>query len=967
MLHTIDTLSKNPSYILFLLSCLILAGCSAERNNPLSKAYHNTTARYNGYFLAKEKLEAIEKSIQDQTVYDYNRPLPIFPPIDSATYKAHAADLEDVIKKASFPIQYHPNSKWIDDSYLVIGKVRFYELNFPEAAQTFRYVNSTGKDRHVKHEALVWLMRAFLKLGETDNAWQVSEFLRKERLNRDNARELYLARAEYHLMQGDTAAVIENLDLSLPNFTERDDQSRVRFSLARLYQDRGQSKEAYQQYSRILRRNPPYDLGFFSRLYLGQVSELDDAQDLNRIAGYYQKMLRDEKNTEYRDKIYYEMAVFERRQQHYDKALQNIEQSLKTPGSIPNQKAYTYLLAGQIYFENLNKYDLAQAYYDSAVQVYPQQAIEYEQVLERRNVLADFTKQYNTIQLQDSLQQLAAMSEGERLAFVQNIVQQEEEMRQQEQARQLEQDKQRKARRAQEQQAAVTVGGRNNPNAALGAGNTGGVFYFDNPAAMATARSEFVRRWGDRPLQDNWRLLSRGEIEGGQDEAVAMEAPVESAAEAETEESRSARLQTQVETYLQNIPTTTLAIQQSEKLLEDAMFRLANIYSQKLNSPDQATATYEKFLQRFPQSEHAAEAHYSLYLIYSRAGSEQKETYYAKIKQQYPNTIYAKLVDDPNYMSQNALDNIKAHALYDSAYAQYELGEYQQATTLLKELSQVYPLNDIPDKVAFLHVMITARSERPELLQQQLLAFKQQHPSSPLTPRADELLKRYQDLESKQQLRQEAPAPPTAQLTDERTPEQRVNNSIALASARERNAALQQQRPATALPIPDTTATNRPDTTATTQVGTPLDVAAVAQDTATAQAPAVQPPAADPLAYTNAPDSAYYFVMLYPTEHAAFKDIEAKYEKYNNTYFRNQKLMLDQQPFDVNRGVLLLRAFPNMKEAQAYNIKQKAPQSPIGKIRGVEFITFAISSDNWQKLLQKKDVEEYLNYFRTNN
>ncbi|WP_255594432.1 tetratricopeptide repeat protein [Pontibacter sp. HSC-14F20] len=957
---------KNSPYILFVLTCLMLAGCSAERNNPLSKAYHNTTARYNGYFLAKEKLDAIEKSIQDQTVYDYNRPLPIFLPIDSATYKAHTADLEDVIKKASFPIQYHPNSKWIDDSYLVIGKVRFYELNFPEAAQTFRYVNSTGKDRHVKHEALVWLMRSFLKLGETDNAWQVSEFLRKERLNRDNARELYLARAEYHLMQGDTAAVIENLDLSLPNFTKRDNQSRVRFSLARLYQDRGQRKEAYQQYSRILRRNPPYDLGFFSRLYLGQVSELDDAQDLNRIAGYYQKMLRDEKNAEYRDKIYYEMAVFERRQQHYDKALQDIEASLKTPGAIPNQKAYTYLLAGEIYFENLNKYDLAQAYYDSAVQVYPQQALEYEQVLERRNVLADFTKQYNTIQLQDSLQQLAAMSEGERLAFVQNIVQQEEEARLQEQAKQLEQEKQRKARRSQEQQAAVTVGGRNNPDAAAAGGNnTGGVFYFDNPAAMATARSEFVRRWGDRPLQDNWRLLSRGETVGSQEEVVAMEAPTDTTA-AETEETRSARLQAQVETYLQNIPTTTLALQQSEKLLEDAMFRLGNIYAQKLNSPEDATATYEKFLQRFPQSEHAAETHYSLYLIYSRAGSEQKDTYYTRIKQQFPNTIYAKLVDDPNYMSQNALDNIKAHTLYDSAFAQYELGEYQQATTILTELSQVYPLNDIPDKVAFLHVMITARSERSDLLQQQLLAFKQQHPSSPLAPRADELLKRYQDLESKQQLRQEAPAPPTAQKLDERTPEQRVSNNIALASARARNTTLQQPRPLNLNPIPDST-TILQDTTSAAQIGITLDTTGIAQDTSSAQVTEVQPPATDTLAYTSAPDSAYYFVMLYPTEHAAFKEIGAKYEKYNNTYFRNQKLAVEQQSFDGNRGILLLRAFPNMKEAQAYNIKQKAPQSPIGKIRGVEFITFVISSDNWQKLLQKKDVEEYLNYFRTNN
>ncbi|MDX5417572.1 MAG: tetratricopeptide repeat protein, partial [Hymenobacteraceae bacterium] len=744
---------------------------------------------------------AIEKSIQDQTVYDYNRPLPIFPPIDSATYKANAAELEDVIKKASFPIQYHQNSKWVDDSYLLIGKVRFYELNFPEAAQTFRYVNANGQDRHVKHEALVWLMRTFMKMGEMDNAQQVSEFLRKERLNKDNARELYLARAQYHLAQGDTAAVIENLDLSIPNFDKKDDQSRVRFSLARLYQEQGQPQEAYKQYSRILRRNPPYDLGFFSRLYLGQVSELSDTQDLNRIAGYYQKMLRDEKNTEYRDKIFYEMAVFERRQQHYDKALENLSQSLRTTGSLPNQKAYSYLLAGEIYFENLNKYDLAQAYYDSAVQVYPKQAMEYEAVVERGNILTDFAKQYSTIQMQDSLQRIAQMSEAERLAFVQNLVQQEEDLRQQEQARL--QEKEKNNRRTPERQNNSSLGNRNN-SAAIGSGGNTGVFYFDNPTAMATARSEFVRRWGDRPLQDNWRLLSRGEITG-QEETVALEQPTETAAE--TNESRTARLQTQVDAYLQNIPATTLAIQQSEKRVEDAMFRLANIYAQKLNDQERATATYEQFLKRFPRSEHTAETYYSLYLIYSRTDNELKNVYYNKIKQEYPNTTYAMLVDDPNFLSKNALENIKAHALYDSAYTQYEQGNYPLANALLGELSRQYPMNDIPDKAAFLGAMITARSEKPEALREQLLQFRARYPSSPLMPRVEQLLKSYSELESKQLLRQEAPAAPVTQKKDDRTPEQKVSTRIALSTARERN---QQNRvnspaiPAASVTQPDT-------------------------------------------------------------------------------------------------------------------------------------------------------------------
>ena len=171
-----------------------MAACSVERNNPLSKTYHNTTARYNGYFLAKEKLNAIEQGLVKDMQYDYNQVLPIYPRIDSTVAKALAPELEDVIKKASFPIQYHKNSKWIDNSYILIGQANFYQLNFGEAARTFKYVNSISKNDDDRHHALVWLMRTFLQMSELDNAQQVSEYLRKERLNKDNARELYLAK-----------------------------------------------------------------------------------------------------------------------------------------------------------------------------------------------------------------------------------------------------------------------------------------------------------------------------------------------------------------------------------------------------------------------------------------------------------------------------------------------------------------------------------------------------------------------------------------------------------------------------------------------------------------------------------------------------------------------------------------------------------------------------------------------------
>lgn len=915
-------------------------------------------------------MRLMEAALQEQMQYDYNQVLPIYPTIDSTTAKAFEADLEDIKKKASHPIQYHKNSKWIDNSYTQIGKANFYQLNFSEAVRTFKYVNATSKDADDRHEALVWLMRSFMQLDEMDNAQQVSEFLRKERLNKDNARELYLARAHYYRQQADTAQVMENLALSLPNFEDKDNESRARYTLAQLYQLTNQKKEAYEQYSTILRRNPPYDLGFFSRLNLGQVSELSDEQDKERIAGYYEKLLKDEKNLEYRDRIYYEMAQFELRQENYDKALELLQKSLKTPGSLSNQKGYSYVSAGEVYFDNLNKYDLAAAYYDSAVQVYPQQAPEFEAVAERRDILADFAKQYSTIQTQDSLQRLGRMSEAERLAFVQALVQREEEARQQEMALQQEQQKLAKEQPSRNNRRSQNGDAFGTPTEA------GGVWYFDNPTAMASARSEFVRRWGDRPLQDFWRNRSRGEAAAANPADIAQ-APVQDTVQ--TQLSPEELASAQVQTYLQDIPLTTADMQRSEKQVEEALFQLSKIYAQNLNDTTRAEQSYLEFLQRFPGSEHKPEVYYSLYLLYGKAGNApQQQVYYDKVKQEFPNTTYAQLLDDTDFLSKNAADNLKAQALYDSAFSFYDAQEYEKITALLNQVISQYPLSDIKDKTAFLGVLVTARTQEPEVLRRQLEQFRKNFPGSPLQPQAEQLLATYNNLEQKNQLRREAPAEPAPKkpkATAALTPEQKVSTEIATATASAARAT-PQLAPAPAAvpeqPKPQQQAEAQPQTESKQATNTPdtalpeLPVANAPADSAGTAVPAPATPAADPMAYEAGTDSAFYFVLVYPAGAPAFKDVTTKYEKYNSTYFKNEQLTIDSLALAGDKIMLSVQAFSDPKLAMSYNIKQKGPQAPVGRIRGVDFTTFVISSANYRKFLQKKDLEAYLAFFKNN-
>ena len=120
------------------------------------------------------------------------------------------------------------------------------------------------------------------------------------------------------------------------------------------------------------------------------------------------------------------------------------------------------------------------------------------------------------------------------------------------------------------------------------------------------------------------------------------------------------------------------------------------------------------------------------------------------------------------------------------------------------------------------------------------------------------------------------------------------------------------------------------------------------------------------MAYEVNADSAYYFVLIYPTAAAPFKDVLPKYEKYNGTYYKKEQLTIDSVALEGEKTMLLMRAFSDQKQALAYNVKQKAPQAPVGRIRGVDFTTFVISSANYQKFLQKKDLEAYLTFFKNN-
>ncbi|MEO9803191.1 MAG: methyltransferase [Reichenbachiella sp.] len=707
----------------------------------MSNSYHNMTAHYNAYFIALEHIKAIENTIEEQYDWNYNLILPIFPQFDTTAAKSFTPQIEDCVEKASLAIQRHKGSKWEDDSYVLVGKARFYSLDYQNAVETFKYVNTKGKDDDAKHEALVALMRTFVEYKESNNAIAVSDYLKKEKLSKKNLKNLYLTRAYLHQRSTDYNSMVQNLiqaEALITNFKER---ARINFIIGQVYQSLGFDGEAYVYYKRTLKNNPSYELSFYTKLNMAQVTQLAKTNDAKKVRKYFRKLLKDRKNEEFKDKIYYEMAKFEVRHGYLNQGIIYYNSSVRSSVNNNRQKAHSYLSLGRIYYDSLAKYKLAKLYYDSTLSVLPKDELEYEEIEARQKVLENFVEQYTIIQVNDSLLNLTKLPPDSLdrflLAYIEKEEQSEKKRREDEKRRQ----------RNEARLAANSSSPFNQTARDIGSNNfEGTVWYFYNPAAVSRGKSEFKRIWGDRSLDDNWRRSNSAAIA-----AVSEEETEDNSKKNKTEQtSKNEEKEFKIDKseLLATLPQTEEDKQKLLDEIEEATYQLGNIYNFDLNEKHNSAETFETLFNRFPNSSYREEVMYSLFIIFRELENLPKSDYYKNLLlSEAPESIYAKIIVNPNYRAESQAASEKLKKIYAEAYFDYEIGEYKQAMSLINDGLREYPDNDFVDNIALLKVLVQGKSESIYKYQYELNNFIKTYSESELLPYADSLVvasERYQ-------------------------------------------------------------------------------------------------------------------------------------------------------------------------------------------------------------------------------
>jgi tetratricopeptide (TPR) repeat protein len=699
----------------------VLYSCSQYKNTFVSRNFHNVTARYNAYFLAREKMKEVEFKIYQASKDDYNKVLPVFPFIQDATKTTIKPDLDDVIKKAALINEKHKNSNWIDDGFVIIGKSDFYKGEYPSAIDFFKYVNTISKDPIPRHAALILLLRTFITMEDYDNAELVIDYLKKETPEKNNLRDLSLTKAFYYQKLEAYDKALENLNVAIPLIRKGDQKARIHFIMGQINQMSGNDADAYYHYRSTLKNNPTYELSFYSRLFLAQVTELEKSTDKRKIQRYFKKLLKDKKNEEYKDKIYYEMAMFEMKQQNVDKGIGFFEKSIAASLNNNAQKGRAYLKLGEIYYDQ-EKFELSKFYYDSTVANWDKKDKNYKPIAARQKILEEFVKQYRIVVREDSLQKLVKDTTG-LSKYIDNVI--------------ARQEKEKKDKEEREMKA------KNDKNKA--AGNTGpaisanAAWYFGNASAVAQGKGEFLKKWGPRKLEDNWRRSTKEVVmtkDEEQEETVSKPVVTENKEEIEAKARKALK-----QKMYSDLPFTAGQMAASNKRYEDALYELGKIYNLKLNEKHNATESFETFLAKFYPSEKTPEVLYFLYLLFSEKKDGKADTYKTKILNEFPRSLYAKILKNPNYLSESKVSNKKAAEKYKQAYEAYQQEQYLFADTLLKLLQIEFPETDIEDKIAFLEILITGKTKNALVYKKELESFIAGYPESPLIAKAQELLK----------------------------------------------------------------------------------------------------------------------------------------------------------------------------------------------------------------------------------
>lgn len=719
---------------LLLILFICLSACSTKKNTFSRRAYHNVVAHYNAYFNGNESLKEGVAELAKAHEDNYNEVLQVFKLGNVQQAQSNAPKMDRAIEKATKVIRKHSMNfkgveyvKWISRSYLLIGKANFYKREYELAAETFEYVLRLYSNDLVRNDAMLQSAKTNNIKGNFGKSAsmleQLTQAIENGELKKKQINEYHLIYADYYIKQDlfDDAPI--HIESALKTARKKKDKVRLNFILGQLYQKKGDLQAASKAYNRVIRMNPPYELEFNAKINAAMCYDATKSQSKNLVE-LLTKMLKDDKNKDYLDQIYFALAQIAIKDKNTDKAIEYLKLSAEKSVSNDRQKGVSFYTLAELYYQ-IPDYIHAQIYYDSCVTVLPKDFKDFQNIEKKQKILSELVKNILTVELEDSLQKLAGMSEQQRISIVDKII---EDLKAEEQRKQKEE--------AEKQQNMFLQAQNQNPNMQMQQG--GGGWYFYNPSAMSYGYSEFVRKWGNRKLEDNWRLSNKEMVVDFNEDTLA-----EGTSESDSlgGKGKKANDPKDRNTYLKNIPLTAEMVAASNEKIMNALYNLGVIYKENLQEYKLSNDAFEKLISRFPASKLILNTYYYLFRTYDFLKDKNKSDYYKNlILSKYPDSEHAKIINDPDYIQKKSKQQSEAEIFYSDVYNDYLSKNFTAAIQKADDGIKRFASSATEAKFAYIKTLCIGKTEPKEKFEKALNDFIAVYGKTPLAPLAQNML-----------------------------------------------------------------------------------------------------------------------------------------------------------------------------------------------------------------------------------
>ncbi|MDD2687044.1 MAG: tetratricopeptide repeat protein [Bacteroidales bacterium] len=731
----------HKAVLIYMLIGISLLSCSTKKTAFVSTAYHGITTRYNIYFNGRESFKEAKSLLMNDVKDNYTDVLQVYVYPEKVQAMTYAPQWDRTIEKCSKAITKHSilvkgieHCKPIDDTYLLMGQAYFYRQDYYDALRIFSYIINTHNNGNVWPDAYTWKAKTNLQLNRLDDAEESLEQIRQKVLRHKNKQfknhweaviaDKFIRQKEYELAANHLA------ELEEARFLERDFKTRVLFILGQIYQKLEQPEVAEKKYNKVLKRNPPYEMEFNATLNMLMCATKAKSEAKNKLV----RLLKDPRNEEYKDQIFYVLARMDFKNQDTLVGIRNLEASVFWSINNKYQKTVSALELAEYYFEQTN-YVESQQYYDTVLAIIPSTFPDYNEIKHRAGILKELVEHLMIIKTQDSLQRMARMSPKELDMYLNEVI--------------ANYEKAEAERIADEEEKALLMESSKKSNTGR---KSSWVFYDATQAKLG--EQEFRKRWGKRVLEDNWFISDKSSMmmmveETPDEENLINENEKPSDEKKVNVEGTRISDPTQKQYYMQDLPKTEEDFEVSNELITAAMYNAGFVYYDELNDKNKAAQLWTSLIKRFPNHNLEAPTAFQLYKTYTYLQDNEQSAYYKNlILTKYPETDYAKIIENPNYYEEIEKKRKEAQTFYTNLYDLYENEKYNQVIDEAEKGLQNYQNPSIRKNMHYLKAISKGKVYGNDTLKNELMQVVANYPTTDIDTLAKGVLEALKRLET---------------------------------------------------------------------------------------------------------------------------------------------------------------------------------------------------------------------------